>query len=80
MNAIERKKAEQAKRHQEMMKSNPAYAMLYEHAQKRAREEKRCNDILSCYGPSGYIPPKGKEEPRKPTDEELQMQEILKNY
>lgn len=80
MNAIERKAAEGEKKHQEMMKTNPVYSSLYEHAQKRASEEKRRTEILNGFGPSGYIPPKGEEKLRELTDEELHIQSILKNY
>lgn len=80
MNIIEREEARRAAEHRKMMEENPIYASLHQHAQKRASEEKRCDEIINSYGPYGYILPKGKEEPRKPTDEELQMQEILKNY
>lgn len=80
MDVIERRLAEQNMKHNEMMQSSPIYASLHKHAHKRATEEARRNQILDSYGLYGYILPEGKEEPRKPTDEELLMQEILKNY
>lgn len=80
-NGYSRKKIRgRRKKHQEMMKTNPVYASLYEHAQKRASEEKRRTEILNGFGPSGYIPPKGEEKPRELTDEELQIQSVLENY
>lgn len=80
MNTTERRVAEGEKKHQEMMKTNPVYASLYEHAQKRASEEKRRTEILNGFGPFGYVPPKSEEKPRELTDEELQIQSVLENY
>lgn len=79
MNTVERQLAEQSKKHKEMMQSNPAYALLYRHAQEKANAEKHRIEILNSYGPSSYIP-KNQDKPRQPTDEELLIENVLKNY
>ncbi len=80
MDTVERRIAEQEKRHKEMMETDPIYASLYEYAQKRGSEEQRRTEILNSFGASGYILSKGEEKPRELTDEELHIQSILKNY
>ena len=77
MNIIEKNMAERELSHKMMMEKNPVYASLYQAAQQRAVEKKRCEEILSSYG--SCVPEKDKME-RPLTDEELRINEILKNY
>ena len=79
MNGMELQEARQFLRLQEDLK-DPAKKLIYEYAQRRAKEEKRRKEILDSWGPYGYRPPALEPQPKQKTEAEIRRENILKNY
>lgn len=79
MNSLELAEARYHMKRKESEK-DPEMKRLFEEQDRRAKEERRRQDILNSCGPNGYrCDPLEQREPQK-SDRELQMDSILKHY
>lgn len=80
MNLIERQQARSFMQ-QKKLKEDPLTKQQLKHMKDRVETERQRTAILDAYGSAGYVPP-DLRQPQKPpkTDEQLLMEEILKNY
>lgn len=80
MNSWEREQARKLLKTQELLKT-PEGRAIYESSKRKAEEEKRRKETLDNYAQNGfYRPPVPEENLKTRTENEMRMDNILKNF